>query len=592
MRRLLAAVPFAFLAACASLPTAPPSPPASQVPVPPPTVPPPPPVEVQILAFNDFHGNLEPPGLAYEGTKGKVPVGGAAYLATALRELRTSASITVAAGDLISASPLVSSLYYDEPTIKALSDSGLALAAVGNHEFDRGPAELKRIQDGGCREKVAKETRQSCALEPFAGAGFQYLAANVVENGKTLFPATAIRQVGGFKIGFIGMTLKETGSLVAPDGVRGLSFLDEASTANALVPYLKANGAQAIVLLIHQGASTEGKFDDETCPGLAGDIMPIVAKLDPGIDIVISGHTHQAYICRMTPNGGQRRLLTSAGRYGALVTNIRLIFSPDGRLIDEVAELVPVQGEPIDNARVKAPLNPAYRAFAPDPSVAAMVGRYKQAASVIADRPVGKLSGSLEKGIVSGESQAAEFIADGQLFVARAADKGAAQFGFMNNGGARTDLIPAPDGTVTYGQIFAMQPFANNLVTLSLTGAQVRAVLEQQFEGSNSVARPNLIMPSANLRYAYDRSRPQGQRIVAILLDGKPLVPTRTYRVTVNNFLASGGDGFTALAAGTNPVDGGLDLDATEAYLRSNPPLPTRGRVIDRTPAGWTPPAG
>ena len=578
MRRFAVFLPLVVVAACSTAPT------------PPPTVPPPPPIEVQILAINDFHGNLEPPGLAYDGMKGKVPVGGAAYLATALKELRTPASITVAAGDLISASPLVSSLYYDEPTIKALSDSGLALAAVGNHEFDRGPAELKRMQSGGCREKQPRETRQSCAIEQFTGAGFQYLAANVLENGQTLFPATSIREVGGFKIGFIGMTLKETGSLVSPDGVRGLSFLDEAGTANALVPYLKANGAKAIVLLVHQGGATDGKFDDETCPGLAGDIMPIIAKLDPAIDIVISGHTHQAYICQMTPKGGQRRLLTSAGRYGALVTNIRLVFSRDGELIDEVAELVPVQGEAISNARVQAPLNPAYRAFAPDPSVAALVGRYKQAAAVIADRPVGKLSAPLEKGSISGESQASEFIADGQLFVARDPAKGAAEFGFMNNGGARTDLIPAADGTVTYGQIFALQPFANNLVTVSLTGAQVKALLEQQFNsGTNTVERPNLIMPSANVRFSFDKSKPAGQRIVSILVNGKPIDPARSYRVTVNNFLASGGDGFTALAQGTNPVDGGLDLDATEAYLKSNPPVPQKGRVIDLTPKDWKP---
>jgi len=580
MRRLAAFFPLAALAACASVSTAPP------------TVPPAAPVEVQILAINDFHGNLEPPGLAYEGSKGKVPTGGAAYLATALKQLRSPASITVAAGDLISASPLVSSLYYDEPTIKALSDSGLALAAVGNHEFDRGPDELKRMQAGGCREKQARETRQSCAIEHFAGAGFQYLAANVLEGGSTLFPSTVIRDIGGVRIGFIGMTLKETVTLVSPDGVKGLTFLGEAATANALVPYLKQSGAKAIVLLIHQGGATDGKFDDPTCPGLSGDIMPILAKLDPEIDLVVSGHTHQAYICQMPSVSGARRLLTSAGRYGALVTDIRLSFAPDGTLTDQRAEFVPVQGEAIDNARVQAPINPAYRVFAADPGVAALVERYKSAASIVADRPVGKLSAALEKGSISGESQASEFIADGQLFVAKDPAKGAADFGFMNNGGARTDLIPAPDGTVTYGQIFALQPFANNLVTVSLTGGQVKALLEQQFDsGTNMVARPNLIMPSANVRFSFDKSKPAGQRIVSILVDGKPIDPARTYRVTVNNFLASGGDGFTALAAGTNPVDGGLDLDATEAYLQTNPPVPQKGRVIDLTPEGWTPPA-
>ncbi len=576
MRRLAAFVSLALLSACATVQQRPVAPPAQAR-------------EVQILAINDFHGNLEPPGLAYEGSKGKVPVGGAAYLATALKQARTAASITVAAGDLISASPLISSLYFDEPTIRALSDSGLALAAVGNHEFDRGPAELKRMQSGGCRPRQERETRQSCALEQFAGAGFQYLAANVLEGADTILPATAIRDIGGVRVGFIGMTLKETATLVSPDGVKGLTFLDEAATANALVPYFKSAGAQAIVLLIHEGASTEGKFDDPACPGLAGDLMPIIGKLDPAIGLVVSGHTHQAYICRVPASGGAERLLTSAGRYGALVTDIRLSFAPDGTLAAQRAEFVPVQGEAIDNARVQAPLNPAYPVYAADPAVAALVERYKQAASVVADRPVGKLAGPLEKGTISEESQASSFIADGQLFVARNPAKGAAEFAFMNNGGARTDLIPGADGTITYGQIFALQPFANNLVTISLTGAEVKALLEQQFDsGSNTVARPNLLMPSANVRYSFDKSRPAGQRIVSILLDGKTIDPAGSYRVTVNNFLASGGDNFTLLAKGTNPADGGLDLDATEAYLKAGATVPAKGRVVDLTPKGWT----
>jgi 5'-nucleotidase len=579
MRRVFSLFTIALLAGCTTLPT--------------PVAGPVGPREVQILAINDFHGNLEPPGLAYDGAKGAVPTGGAAYLATALKEVRTPASITVAAGDLISASPLVSSLFYDEPTIKALSDSGLGLASVGNHEFDRGPAELKRMQSGGCREQKPGDARQSCKLEPFAGARFQYLAANVVgADGQTLFPATAIRDIGGVWIGFIGMTLKETGTLVSPDGVRGLSFTDEAATANALVPYLRGAGAKAIVLLIHQGGSIKGKYDDQSCPGLTGDILPIVDKLDPAIRLVVSGHTHNAYICHLPIAGGGERLLTSSGKYGALVTDIRLTFGPDGSLGGERAEFVPVQGEAIDNARLKVPLNPSYRVFPADPAISALVGRYREAAALVADRPVGTLSAPLSKGDISGESQASELIADGQLYVARDPAKGAAELAFMNNGGARTDLLPGPGGVVTYGQIFAMQPFANNLVTITLSGADIKALLEQQFgSGLNTVARPNLIMPSANVKFSYDRSQPAGQRIVSVTIDGKPLDPARKYRVTVNNFLASGGDNFTVLARGTDPVDGGLDLDATEAYLKTNPSVPQPGRVIDLTPKDWTPPA-
>ena len=579
MRRLFNLALLPWLAACATV-------------APPPTVPPPPPLEVQILAINDFHGNLEPPGLSYTGAKGAVPVGGAAYLATALKEVRTNSSITVAAGDLISASPLVSSLYYDEPTIDAMSQSGLGLASVGNHEFDRGPAELLRMQRGGCREAKVGDSRQSCKLEPFKGASFEYLAANVVDaRGKTLFPATALRDIGGVRIGFIGMTLKQTGSLVSPDGVKGLTFTDEAATANALVPSLQAAGAKAIVLLIHQGGAISGAFDDQGCPGLSGDILPILAQLDPAIRLVVSGHTHNAYICHLPLSNGGERLLTSAGKYGGLVTDIRLAFGPDGTLSGESAQFVPVQGEAITTGSKPVAINPAYRVFAPDPGVAALVARYHDAAQAIGSRPVGKLPGELIWKDVGSVSPAAEFIADGEYFVAREATRGGSDFALMNTGGARTGIIPAPGGTVAYSQIFTMQPFSNNIVTLSLTGADLLALFEQQFDsGSNTVAKPNLLMPSANVRLTYDRSRPAGRRVVAVTIGGRALVRTRTYRVTVNNFMASGGDNFTLLARGTDRVDAGLDLDATEAYLRTNPPLPAGERVIDLTPKDWTPP--
>jgi len=562
----------ALLAACATAPRPVAHPPTA-------------PVEVQILAINDFHGNLEPPNLTVPAADAPVPAGGAAYLASALKQLRTPNSVTVAAGDLIGASPISSALFLDEPTIKALSLSGLELASVGNHEFDKGSAELKRMQQGGC-EKYAR--RQPCALEPFAGAGFQYLAANVVgRDGQTLFPGTAIKQIGGVRIGFIGMTLKETATLVSPSGVAGLRFTDEAAIANALVPGLKAAGADAIVLLIHQGASIQGRYDDPSCPGLAGDILPILAKLDPAIQLVVSGHTHNAYICRVPGPGGTSRLLTSAGKYGAMVTDIRLTFDrPGGTLTGEKGEFVIAQGESIQTPRLTAPLVPAHHVFPADPEVAALVARYREAASGAANRPVGHLSGAVLKGEdISKESTAAELIADAQLFVARDPNRGNADFALMNGGGARTDLLPEADGTVRFGQIFAMQPFANNVVTKSYAGAEIKAVLEQQFaSGLNTIQRPNLLMPSANFRFSYDKSKPDGQRIVAMTLNGKPIDPARIYRVAVNNFLASGGDNFTLLANGRDPVDAGLDLDATEGFLATNPPVPVLGRVTDLTP--------
>jgi 5'-nucleotidase len=575
MRRAIALFPLAFLAACATTPE--PSPVAVG------------PVEVQILAINDFHGNLEPPNLTVPAADGAVPAGGVAYLASALKQARIPNSVTVAAGDLIGASPITSALFLDEPTIKALSMAGLELASVGNHEFDKGSAELLRMQNGGC-EKHSR--RIPCALEAFKGAGFQYLAANVVAaDGRTLFPATAIKKVDGVRVGFIGMTLKETATLVSPSGVAGLRFADEADTANALVPGLKAAGANAIVLLIHQGGSIVGKYYDQSCPGLAGDILPILARLDPAIELVVSGHTHNAYICRVPIAGGGSRLLTSAGKYGALVTDIRLTFDrASGRLTSDKADFVIAQGEPIQTARLTAPLVASHPVFPADPDVAALVKRYHDAAAGEANRPVGRLGGSVLKGNDAGESQAAGLISDGQLFVARDPARGNADFALMNNGGARTDLTPAADGTVTFGQIFAMQPFANNVVTKSYSGAEIKAVLEQQFaSGRNTVAQPNFLTPSANFRFSYDKSRPVGHRIVAMTFDGKSIDPARSYRVAINNFLASGGDNFTLLAGGRDPIDAGLDLDATEAYLATNPPVPMLGRITDLTPKDWKP---
>ena len=550
------------------------------------------PIEVQILALNDFHGNLEPPQLTIPTADGAVPAGGAAYLGGALKQLRTQASLTVAAGDLIGATPITSSLFLDEPAIAALSMAGLDLAAVGNHEFDRGRAELKRMQHGGCARHA---TRQPCRLEPFTGAGFQYLAANVIDrDGLTFFPGSVVKNIGGARIGVIGMTLKETASLVAPSGVAGLRFADEAVTANALVPLLQAQGAQAIVLLIHQGASTAGRHDDPACPGLGGDLLSIIARLDPAVRLVVSGHTHNAYVCRLPIAGGGERLLTSAGKYGAMVTDIRLVFDhAGGRLRGLSAANVIVQGEPIDSARMKAPLVSALPIFPADAEIAALVDRYRLAASGAANRPVGRLGGRLTRTDDSSkEHTAPAFIADAQLFVARDAGRGQADFALMNNGGARTDLLPEADGTVRFGQIFAMQPYANNVVTKSFTGAEIKAILEQQFDsGRNTILRPNLLLPSANFSFTFDRSRPAGQRILAMSLAGRPIDPARTYRLAINNFLASGGDNFTLLAGGRYPVDAGLDLDATEAYLATNPPVPSLGRVKDLTPNGWQPPS-
>lgn len=542
------------------------------------------PVEVQILAINDLHGNIEPPKQTVtvrgeNGAEVKVPAGGVAYMAGAIEALRRGQpnSITVSAGDLIGASPLTSALFLDEPTILAANQFGLELNAVGNHEFDRGSAELLRMQRGGCEKYTGREP---CAVDrPFPGAKFQFLAANVLtRDGTTLFPGTALKRFGPITIGFIGITLKETGVLVTPSGVAGLSFADEAATANALVPELKRQGADAIVLLLHQGGFTDGYWDDPTCPGLHGDILPILASLDPAIQLVISGHTHWVYRCELPIPSGGTRLLTSAGRYGTMLTDIRLTFDPASKaLTGKHARFEVIQSEPFANAWGAVAQSSAVPLHAPDPAVAALVERYRLAARPMAERVVAHLrtglSGTADE---HGASRLAEMIADAQLAWTKPASRGGAQFALMNVSGARGDLVPRSDGTLNFAQLFALQPFGNGLIVQTLTGAQLKELLEQQF---TDPADPTMMVPSAGFAFTYDLTRPAGQRVVAMRLNGRPVDPAGHYRVTTNSFLASGGDSFTVLTKGTDRFDAGVDIDALETWLKGNPPMPTGGRV-------------
>jgi 5'-nucleotidase len=520
------------------------------------------PIEVQILAFNDFHGNLETPApvevTEADGSKRTITTGGAAHLAAALAGLRAGhrETATVSAGDTIGASPLISANYLDEPTIDAMNMLGLEYNSVGNHEFDKGVAELRRMQSGGC----AKYTRRApCALEPFGGAKFRYLAANVVgADGQTIFPPTAIKNFGPIKIGFIGMTLKETKQLVTPSGVRGVTFTDEAATANALVPKLKAEGADTIVLLIHQGGKTADFTTGNGCAGLYGDILPILPRLDPAIATVISGHSHWAYICRGTPNVAGR-LLTSSGKYGYFVTDLRLRFDPSTHHLigQDAANVVVGNGERGDDAAVKG-----------------LVDRYAAAIAPVGNQVIGRLTATAAKNGDESEGAAADLVADSML----AATKDDAQIALVNATGIRVDL---PGGDVRYKDAFAMMPFGNNLVVMTLTGAQLKAVLEQQYAVPPRPKKelPAALAPSAGFTYAVDIRRSAGGRVSDMRLNGKAVDPTGRYRVVVNNYMASGGDGLSGFTAGTDVADTGIiDLDALVAWIAKGqtPPAPNR----------------
>jgi 5'-nucleotidase len=524
-------------------------------------------VHLRILAINDFHGQLEPPGAT--GRIAGVDVGGATYLASHVAALRAGAthSIVVSAGDLINASPFTSALFHDEPTIETMDVLGLELNGVGNHEFDEGVDELLRMQRGGCHPADGCQFR-----ETFSGARFPFLAANVAREGtgETLFPAYAVRVFDGVPVAFIGMTLANTGSMVSPSGVRGWRFRDEAQTANTLARELREQGIEAIVLLIHEGGHAGGGVDE--CPALSGPIAAIARKLDPAIDVVISGHTHQAYNCRI-----DGRVLTSAGSHGRVITQLDLTLdraTRDVRAAEAVNRLVTQD-------------------VAAHEPVAAIVAKAKELADQ-RDRVVGWAQGPiLRTGLLSqevtagstGESALGNLIADAQLHATRAPERGGAQIAFTNPGGVRVNLVPREDGSVLYSQLFAVHPFNNDLVTVTLTGAQIRELLEQQFTGyRNGQQAPRVLQPSAGFRYAWRASAAPGQRVVSVTLDGRELDPQAAYRVTVNSYLADGGDRFSVFSEGREPVRGMVDVDALEAYFKEFSPVsaPALGRIERR----------
>jgi 5'-nucleotidase len=527
------------------------------------TPPPATPLQVKLLAINDFHGNLKPPlgGIRIKDPADpaktlSVPAGGAEYLASAVDELRAKNPnhVFVAAGDLIGASPLLSALFRDEPTIEALSTMGLEITAVGNHEFDKGAAELLRMQRGGCGT-----VEGSCkGPRPFQGARFQYLAASTVvqATGQTLLPAYAIKRFEGVPVAFIGLTLKETPSMVVPAGVAGLSFRDEAETVNGLLPELQKQGVAAFVVLIHEGGVPVGDYNE--CPGISGAIVDIVKKLDKAVAVVVSGHTHRAYNCRI-----DGRLVTSGDKYGTIVTQIDLTLDrSSGTITRAAAENVIVRTDRYPKHSVQTGL----------------IAAYEKLAVPLARRAVGMLGASLSRDAnAAGESPLGQVIADAQLAATRAAG---AQIALMNPGGIRAALARADDGQVHYEDLFAVQPFYNNLVTLTLSGAQLLQLLEQQWQNQASA---RLLQLSQGFSYTWDASRPIGQRVLpdSLKLDGQPIGAGSTVRVTVNAFMASGGDGFVMLKQGRDVSTGMMDVDALELYVKENPGLKpgTQSRV-------------
>ncbi|MFE1962909.1 bifunctional metallophosphatase/5'-nucleotidase [Streptomyces sp. NPDC059479] len=534
-------------------------------------------VQVQLLSFNDLHGNLEPPAGSSgnvnekqaDGTTKAIPAGGVEYLATSLRKARegNKFSITAAAGDMVGASPLLSGLFHDEPTIEALNKLDLDVTGVGNHEFDEGAVELSRLQKGGCHPTDGCYEKG----KKFKGADFPYLAANVTseKTGKPILAPYEIWKSHGIKIGFIGVTLEGTPNIVTAEGVKGLKFHDEIETVNKYAKELEKQGVNSIVALIHEGgspASSAYNYDcDSPAPGggVSGPIVDIAKGISPQVDALVTGHTHNAYACTIPDPAGNPRLVTSAASFGRLYTDTTLTY--DRRTDDIVRTSVKSANHIVSRDQPKAQ------------DMTDLIARWNKVAAPISNTPQGYISADINgRGSTSPESPLGDLIADAQLAGTAPADKGGAQLAFMNPGGIRADLVykasaAEGDGVVTYGEAFTVQPFTNMMNVFDLTGAQIVTALQQQVSGSNA-ASPKILQISKGLTYTLDMTKTGADRIVtdSVKLNGEAIDPAKTYRVAMNEFLGGGGDGFAVLAQGKNKLVGPSDLDLLNAYLAAN----------------------
>jgi 5'-nucleotidase len=552
-------------------------------------------VKLDLLAFNDFHGQLEVvPPTSSSGRINNTPAGGGAYLAALLEAERAKSRaagatpITVAAGDLIGASPLLSAAFHDEPTIEAMNMMGLQVASVGNHEFDEGWRELLRMQDGGCLDDGDGENgADSCpGGKTFEGADFAYLGANVVwkdptgHESPTVLPPVKVMNVKGEKVAFIGMTLEATDTIVSPAGIQEIDFADEVETANALVPGLKKKGVKSIIVLLHEGVQPADPTAYNDCPNVSGPGLAIAQNLSPEIDAVVSGHTHQPYNCVVEDPNGNPRLFTSASSFGRMLSKLHfLINAKTGDIVRPAAFASNMIVQNTGNA-------------AADQGILDLIALYTELVAPIRDEVIGHIdpletvSQSISRTADpnGGDSPLGNLIADAQKADTTIDDNGAPVIALMNPGGIRADLLENADGDITYGAAFSVQPFNNLVASIDLTGAEIKTILNQQWNGGNEGTNRKILQVSG-LSYTWDLSQallPDADALVGdVLVDddgapGTPMVPLQdgeTYRVVANNFIMDGGDNFTGFAAGENRITGGLDIDSLREYLIANDPV-------------------
>jgi len=524
------------------------------------------PVELNLVAINDFHGNLEASKYTLKTDGGDardtIQAGGIDVLGGALDAFRKEDKdlLFVAAGDLVGASPALSSMWADEPSIVAMNRMGLVASSLGNHEFDQGSKELLRQQHGGCD---SPRPGKACKLDKdFKGAGFTYLAANVIDQstGKSLVPGWRIVDVKGVKVGLVGAVLQDMASVTVGSAIKGLSFPDEADSINKVIPEMRAQGAQVFVVLIHEGGHTGEAFDKVNCDGLEGPIVNIVKKLDPAIRLVITGHSHKGYLCKV-----DGRVVTQADAMGHLLSRIKM-------------KVDPVSGKVEDISVRNVVMQPG--AFTPDAGLAAYLADVRARSTAELAKPVARIGAALvaRKEDDNGVAPLGTLIADAARNAMR--EQGV-QIAFMNPGGIRKDLEAGEGGVVSFGQAQAVLPFGNTLVAMDLSGAQLRTLLEQQWQREG---KGYMLQASSSLSYQWDSTQPAGRRVLpaSLKVDGKPVEDGKTYRVAANNFLADGGDNFPTFAKGTNRVETQLrDLDALVAFLKQHPEVGSPSLAAD-----------
>lgn len=518
-------------------------------------------VAFTIFSLNDFHGHIQDhdpvPMLVNLPNQSKIPSGGYAYLSSLLEQRRAANpnSILVGAGDLIGASPINSALLQDEPVIQALNSMQLSVTALGNHELDQGAQKfLDKIQ-GKCPQT-------GCALSNFKGANYSYIAANVIDkqSGKPWLQPYVMRQVGAVKIAFIGAITKDTPNLVAQDGIRELQFEDEAVAINRYIPEVKKLGADFIVVLIHEGGIHKATAQEKPyeCTDFNGPIVAINQKIDPAVGLIVSGHTHQGYTCKL--NG---RLVLQGRSYGSYLSEANFVIDSKTKQIISAE----AQNHLVQQATIT-----------PDLQARSLVENISQITQQIRQRPITQLQAALTRSSVASglngwDSSLGNVVADAQLAFAKKV--GGADIAFMNSGGLRSDLPSNPSSfpvTITYGDLYATQPFDNKLIYMQLTGAQIRSLLEQQWQG-RSADNPKRLYVSQGFNYRYDPKLNLQQRIVSMSLNGQAIEDKKLYAIVTNHFLADGGDAYTIFKQGINRRLLGSDIEALEDYLKSTPKL-------------------